>query len=57
MKKQVHHEGYNYVLEYDNNSLIMYKEDFLMSGWVILSTSKYSPLKVIPQDQSLFIVS
>ena len=27
MKKQVHHEGYNYVLEYDNNSLIMYKED------------------------------
>jgi hypothetical protein len=27
MKKQVYHEGYNYVLEYDNNSLIMYKED------------------------------
>ena len=27
MKKQIHHEGYNYVLEYDNNSLIMYKED------------------------------
>ena len=27
MKKQVFHEGYNYVLEYDNNSLIMYKED------------------------------
>lgn len=27
MKKQVQHEGYNYVLEYDNNSLIMYKED------------------------------
>ena len=26
MKKQIHHEGYNYVLEY-NNSLIMYKED------------------------------
>ena len=27
MKQQVYHEGYNYVLEYDNNSLIMYKED------------------------------
>ena len=27
MKKQIYHEGYNYVLEYDNNSLIMYKED------------------------------
>ena len=27
MKKQVYHEGKNYVLEYDNNSLIMYKED------------------------------
>ena len=27
MRKQVYHEGYNYVLEYDNNSLIMYKED------------------------------
>ena len=27
MKKQINHEGYNYVLEYDNNSLIMYKED------------------------------
>ena len=27
MKKLIHHEGYNYVLEYDNNSLIMYKED------------------------------
>ena len=27
MKKQVQHEGYNYVLEYGNNSLIMYKED------------------------------
>ena len=27
MKKQVHHEGYNYVLEYADNSLIMYKED------------------------------
>ena len=27
MKKQVYHEGHNYVLEYDNNSLIMYKED------------------------------
>ena len=27
MKKQVYHEGYNYVLEYNNNSLIMYKED------------------------------
>ena len=27
MKKQVYHEGYNYVLDYDNNSLIIYKED------------------------------
>ena len=27
MKKQIYHEDYNYVLEYDNNSLIMYKED------------------------------
>ena len=27
MKKQIYHEGYNYVLEYDNNSLILYKED------------------------------
>ena len=27
MKQQIYHEGYNYVLEYDNNSLIMYKED------------------------------
>ena len=27
MQKQVYHEGYNYVLKYNHNSLIMYKED------------------------------
>ena len=27
MKKQIYHEGYNYVVEYGNNTLIMYKED------------------------------
>jgi hypothetical protein len=27
MKQQIYHEGYNYVLEYADNSLIMYKED------------------------------
>ena len=27
MKKSVYHEGYNYVVEYCNNTLIMYKED------------------------------
>ena len=27
MKETVYHEGYNYVVEYGNNTLIMYKED------------------------------
>ena len=27
LKKTIYHEGYNYVLEYGNNTLIMYKED------------------------------
>ena len=27
MKKSIYHEGYNYVVEYGNNTLIMYKED------------------------------
>ena len=36
MKKQIHHEGYNYVLEYDNNSLIMFP------AWVEHGVSKVS---------------
>ena len=27
MKETVYHEGYNYVVEYGSNTLIMYKED------------------------------
>ena len=27
MKETIYHEGYNYVIEYGNNTLIMYKED------------------------------
>ena len=27
LKETIYHEGYNYVVEYGNNTLIMYKED------------------------------
>ena len=45
MKKQVYHEGYNYVLEYNNNSLIMYKED--IDEWMGDKVRRHTTRKVI----------
>ena len=60
-------EGYNYVLEYDNNSLIMYKEDidewmgdienirvFTVEGDTSKPITLYWKLTVAAQMQSFF---
>jgi hypothetical protein len=59
MKKQVYHEGYNYVLEYDNNSLIMYKEDIdeLSEGIetaLSLQTASEQALRVAKADAAKY---